>query len=567
MMPTTVHDEPFIPDSVPPASAVVFPGVAAILPALALGACGDGGSAPGGATSVTPTPTPTAALPTATEASRFLAQASMGGSRADIDSLAASGFDTWLTTQFAMPRATSLWDWLVAAGYNATTNINTTNGFNNAVWSQLITGQDTLRQRVGLSLLDMLVVSIDGLNTNWRTFAAAAYLDVLWDGAFGNYRDLLDKITTNAAMAYWLTFINNRKASAATGAQPDENYARELMQLFTIGLYNLKDDGSQQLVSGKPVESYTQDDVSGLARVFTGFVLDSVDSTTPDRLRRPLVQKAGDHETAASTFLGTTVPAGTDGFGAAKIALDAIFAHQNLPPFVSKQLIQRLVTSNPSPGYTGRVVAVFKNNGSGVRGDLKAVVRAILTDTEARGTVRLNDPDFGKLREPVVRLTNWARAFGVTSPSGAWAIGDTSSAVNRLAQGVGHSPSVFNFFRPGYSPPNSALSAAGLVAPEFQITSEPTIVAYVNYMQMLIQSGTGDVKADYTAILAKAADSAALTGELNTVLASGQLSSTTLATIRTAVDTIATTSPALLLNRVQTAILLTMASPDYIAQK
>ena len=198
---------------------------------------------------------------------------------------------------------------------------------------------------------------------------------------------------------------------------------------------------------------------------------------------------------------------------------------------------------------------------------MKAVLRAILTDAEARGGASLADANFGKLREPVVRLTNWARAFGVTSPSDAWAIGDTSSATNRLAQGVGHAPSVFNFFRPGYTPPNSALASAGLVAPEFRVTNEPSVVAYVNYMQALIQFGTGDVKPDYTAILTKAADSAALVAEVGALLAAGQLSSATVTAIRTAVDSLATTSPALLTARVQTAILLTMASPDYIAQK
>jgi hypothetical protein len=167
----------------------------------------------------------------------------------------------------------------------------------------------------------------------------------------------------------------------------------------------------------------------------------------------------------------------------------------------------------------------------------------------------------------VLRLTNWARAFGVTSASDAWAIGNTSSSLNRLAQAVGHTPSVFNFFRPGYAPPNTAIATAGLVAPEMQVTNEPSVIAYVNYMQSLIQSGTGDVRADYTAILTKATDSTALIDEVNVLMAGGGLSSATVATIKTAVDSIGTTTAALLNNRVYTAILLTMASPDYLAQK
>lgn len=542
--------------------------VTAAVPMLALAACGggDGGGSSGSSGSVTPSP-PAAPPPTTAQAGRFLAQSSMGSSRADVDKVVSTGYNAWLTEQFAAPRATTFWDWLVAGGFNAATNRDTQNGFDAAVWKQLISGQDQLRQKVGTALLNMLVVGIDGLNTNWTAFAMAAYMDVLWDNAFGNYRDILDKISTNAAMGVWLTFIGNRKANTTTGAQPDENYARELMQLFSLGLYKLNADGTQQMAGSNPVETYGPDDVSGLARVMTGFNMDSSDSTTPDRLRRTLINTASQHELGTKTFLGTTIPANTTGFDSLKIALDTIFAHQNIAPFVSKQLIQHLVTSNPSAEYVGRVSAVFANNGSGVRGDMKAIIRAILTDTEARSDASLTAANAGKLREPVARLTGWARAFGVTSPSDAWAIGNTTSTTNRLAQSTGRSGSVFNFFRPGYAPPNTAIATAGLVSPEMQITSEPTVIAYINYMQSLIQSGTGDVKADYTAILTKATDSAALIDEVNLLVAGGQLSATTIATIKTAVDSIGTTTAALLNNRVYTAILLTMAAPDYLVQK
>ena len=490
----------------------------------------------------------------------------MGATKADITALQSSTYDAWLTTQFAIPRATSHWDWLVAQGYRDPVNLISEAGFDATVWRQAIIGQDQLRQRVGLSLLDFLVIGIDGLLT-WRGFAAAAYFDVLLDNAFGNFRDLIEKITLNAGMGSYLTFVNNRKADTIVGSQPDENYARELMQLFTIGLVKLNADATVQTTGGKPDESYKPEDVSGLARVFTGFVLDSSDRTTPDRLRRPMVQRASDHELGAKTFLGVTIPAGTDGIASLKIALDTIFAHPNVPPFVSKQLIQRLVTSNPSTAYVGRVSAVFANNGSGVRGDMKAVIRAILLDNEARSDAGLTNPSFGKLREPVVRLTNWARAFGVTSASDAWAFGNTTSTANRLGQSIGHSPSVFNFFRPGYSPPNTSISASNLVGPEFQITNEPSVVAYVNYMQSLIQNGAGDAKANYTEILTKASDSQALVDEVNLVLAAGQLSAATITTIKTAVDTISFTGTNGPINRVYAAILLVIAAPEYIAQK
>jgi uncharacterized protein (DUF1800 family) len=198
---------------------------------------------------------------------------------------------------------------------------------------------------------------------------------------------------------------------------------------------------------------------------------------------------------------------------------------------------------------------------------MKAIIRAILLDTEARSDANITNPSFGKLREPVVRLTNWARAFGVTSPSEAWNFGDTSSTANRLGQSIGHAPSVFNYFRPGYAPPNTSIAASNLVGPEFQITSEPSVIAYVNYMQSLIQNGAGDAKANYTEILTKAADSQALVDEINLVLAAGQLSTTSIATIKAAVDSISATTTSGPANRVYTAILLTMAAPDYIAQK
>ena len=541
--------------------------VAAPALALALAACGDGGSGgtTAGATASTAPVVVVDAPITTAQASRLLAQGTMGATTASIQAVIDKGYAGWLDAQFATARTTIFWDWLNANGYNVAANVNSETGWDPAIWSQLISAPDQLRQRVGMALLDMLVVGIGGINLNWKQFAMAAYADVLWDNAFGNYRQILDGITFNAAMGSFLTFLGNRKANATTGAQPDENYARELMQLFTLGLYQLNMDGSVKTGGGAALETYTPADVSGLARVFTGLNLANSTSTTPDRYKLPLVMTASSHEAGTSTFLGTTVSG--EGVAAIKTALDAIFAHPNLPPFVSKQLIQRLVTSNPSPAYVGRVSAVFADNGKGVRGDLQAVVRAILTDTEARADAALTASSAGKLREPVMRLTNWARAFGATSPSSAWAIGDTSSTTNRLGQSPGRSSTVFNFFRPGYAPPSTAISAAGLVAPEFQITNEQTVVAYVNYIYALIVNGAGDAKADYTAILAKAGDSQALVDQVNLLLAASQLSVATVASIKAAVDSIATTATNAAQNRVNTAILLTLASPDYLTVK
>jgi uncharacterized protein (DUF1800 family) len=536
----------------------------ALAPMIALAACsGGGGTSP--TPSPAPTPAPTSAAITKVQASRFLAQATMGTTDAMIADVQAKSFDGWLSAQFALPRATTHWDWLVAQGYSASTYINSEAGFDPTMWRQLIVEPDQLRQRVGFALSEIMVVGIAGINLNWKQFAAAGYVDVLLDNAFGNFRTLLDAITTNAAMASYLTFLGNRKANAATGAVPDENYARELMQLFTLGLYQLNMDGTNKLSAGNPLETYAQADVSGLARIFTGLSLANSTSTTPDRYRLPLVMNASLNETGSSSFLGASVSGG--GMAAIKTALDTIFAHPNVPPFFARQLIQKLVTSNPSPAYVSRVSAIFADNGSGTRGDMKAVIRAVLLDSEARNDTALTSSSAGKLREPIARVTGWARAFGAASPSNAWAFGDTSSSSTRLAESPGRSSSVFNFFRPGYSPPNTAISSAGLVAPEFQITNELSVVAYINYLQTLIASGAGDTKADYGVIATLASDSQALIDQVNLLVASGQLSTATVAAIKAAIDSISLTASNGPGNRVGTAILLTMASPDYLTLK
>ncbi|OYU42995.1 MAG: hypothetical protein CFE44_20825 [Burkholderiales bacterium PBB4] len=368
-----------------------------------------------------------------------------------------------------------------------------------------------------------------------------------------------------------MTYRGNVKANATTGSQPDENYARELMQLFTIGLQMLNPDGSLQLKNGLPIESYTQDDVSGMARVWTGWDFDTTGFVGPygiEAVTRPMTQVASRYETGSKTFLGVTVPASSSAAQSLQIALDTVFNHPNTAPFISRQLIQRMVTSNPSGAYVGRVAAVFTNNGAGVRGDLKAVVKAVLLDTEARNMENVAVAGYGKLREPIARLLNWARAFQANSPSDSWNIGNLSDSATRLGQSPMRSPSVFNFFRPGYVPAGSELAQQGLVAPEFQITNESSIAGYVNFMQRVISgAGVGDVRADYSSSLALVADPMALLNELNLVLASNQIPPATLASLKTALDTISITTATGKNNRVYAAVLLVMASPAYLAQK
>jgi uncharacterized protein (DUF1800 family) len=347
-----------------------------------------------------------------------------------------------------------------------------------------------------------------------------------------------------------------------------------VMQLFTIGLVQLEADGTPRLVNGRTVESYVQADVTGLARVFTGWERapgGANDNMATDVLV-PLVNIASRHETGTKSFLGVTIGANTSGTESLRIALDTLFNHANVGPFIGRQLIQRLVTSNPSRGYVGRVAAAFANNGSGVRGDLKAVLRAVLTDVEARSlNAARGNSNYGKLREPVLRFAHWARASRANSASGQWRLGNLSDPASRLGQSPLRSPSVFNFYRPGYVPPNTVIAAAQQVAPEFQITTESSVAGYLNFMQGAISTTSGvsgsDIVANYSAWLALAGDAAALADEANLVLAAGKLPSGRVALVRDAIASYGSSTDTDRRRRVQAALLLTLASPDYLAMQ
>ena len=501
---------------------------------------------------------------TANDAARFLAQAAFGGTAAEAAAVRRLGFDGWLAAQFALPRSQSHWDWLVANGYAVVANTFNFSGVDNTLWRKLMSSPDVLRQRVALALSEIFVISMDGLPVNWRGMVAASYMDTLETHAFGNYRQLLEAVTLSVGMGVYLNMRGNQKADGK-GREPDENYAREVMQLFTIGLHKLNPDGSVQTVNGVAQDTYTQDDIKGLARVFTGWDYDRFDRNVPDHASRPMAFAANRHSPETKSFLGVNLPAGTDGVGELRAALDTLANHANVGPFIGKQLIQRLVTSNPSAAYVGRVAAVFANNGQGVRGDLAAVVRAVLLDVEAR--TPSTQPGGGKLREPMVRLVQWARTFNATSPLGKWNVGNMSSASTRLGQSPLRSPSVFNFFRPGYVPPGTTLGTAGLMAPEFQLTNESTVVGYANWMQTVIGSGVGEVKGDYTPWVPLATTPSALFDELNTLLAAGQLGAASRATITAAVGSMAAATDANKLNRVYATVWLIMCSPEYLVQK
>jgi uncharacterized protein (DUF1800 family) len=575
---------------------------AALLSSAALAACGGGG---GGSAANSAAPTPVIAgtvihlstsgytqLTSVTDAqiSRFLQQAQFSASDADIASVRSLGYAHWLEAQVAKSSGIMGWDWLNAQGYGDVSSPN--NYYDNTypgdymIWRQLMGAPDPTRKRMALALSEILVVSLSGLDFNWRSHALAGYWDVLNTHAFGNYRDLLGAITLNVAMGYYLNTRGNRRADGR-GSQPDENYAREVMQLFTIGLVELNPDGTPRLDgNGNKIDTYGASDVSQLAQVFTGWDLDMSQNapaniaqtgggtrTVPSvhYTRLPMVQSGNNHSTVDSTFLGTTVRGSLTATQALNAALDHLFNHANTAPFVCKQLIQRLVTSNPSAAYVQRVAAVFADNGSGVRGSLAHVYAAILLDDEARSPAVLGSGQFGKLREPMLRLVQWARTFGAASANGTWKINDLSNAGYYIGQSPLRSPSVFNFFRPGYVPPYVAPGpslTAGSVAPEFQLVNESSVGGYINYLQNTIQSGiNADIKAGYVAELALAGNASALLDRLNLLLCAGQLSAASRSLILTALSAMPSSTDTNKHNRVYAGVLMVMASADYLVQK
>lgn len=514
-------------------------------------------------------------------ASRFLAQASFGPTSASIDEVAASGAAAWINAQFTKPQTLHrLYMDKIQASLPEGTKIGLTQ-IHESFWQQAATGNDQLRQRVAFALSQIYVVSVlDGTVVNFPR-GVASYYDMLGQHAFGNFRQLLEGVALHPMMGIYLSHLRNQKESGSRVA--DENFAREIMQLMSIGLYQLNPDGSVKSSGGKPIETYTHDDVSGLAKVFTGWSWYGPDQTNnrfaggtpdPDRDWKPMQNYPAMHSSSEKRFLGATISGATTGQADLKVALDTLFNHPNVGPFIGRQLIQRLVMSNPSPAYVGRVAAAFADNGAGVRGDMKAVLRAILLDSEARAAEPRQ-----KVREPVLRLANWMRAFNAKSASGRFLLGNQDDPLTALGQTSMRSPSVFNFYRPAYVPPNTSISAAGMVAPEMQIVAEPSVTGYLNYMQDVIARGTGearDIVPNYQAELALAETPEKLVDRIDLLLLNGSMSSTLRNRIISAVNSVPvpasnggnaaaiTTAKS---NRVYLTIFLAMASPEYIVQK
>ncbi|MDQ3120717.1 MAG: DUF1800 family protein [Verrucomicrobiota bacterium] len=519
----------------------------------------------GGQAAPAPTPPPAlaAGTPTPTDAARFLEQATFGPKAAQITQVRSQGFDAFLNEQFNAP-PTYLLPYVDASGVIPPAFAQV----QEAWWNRTIAAPDQMRQRVAFALSEILVVSAESAGLGNEGVGLATYYDVLLRNAFGNFRTLLDEVTLNPAMGRFLDMLRNEKADPARGRIPNENFAREILQLFSIGTYRLHLDGSLAFSSlGLPIETYGQEAILGLSEVFTGWTYAHTGTPrwngVPPNYREPMISVPSRHEMEAKVILdGVALPANQSAPEDLGDALDTIFAHPNVGPFICQQLIQRLVTSNPSPGYVHRVASIFNNNGQGVRGDLRAVVRAILMDYDARGESR-SGQGAGHLREPVLRVTSLLRAFGASTPTGKFSI----TGLSALGQTPLRAPTVFNFFSPDYQSPGP-IAEAHLKSPEFQITTETTVVTIANYLRNAVNFGLGPADNRTTLNLAYelsiAGNSAQLVDHLNGLLMASGMSPEMRSIMITTLDRIAATNPT---ERVRTAIYLIVTSPEYVIQK
>ncbi|MBT8442210.1 MAG: DUF1800 domain-containing protein [Gammaproteobacteria bacterium] len=450
---------------------ILFGGLTAVILAGCGGSSGSGG---------TPPPAPPPPGISEAEAVRFLRQASFGPTEQDVAAVIAMGYADWIDAQIATPATSQV------AILNRLGTVDDEDGHNDRVEAWLesaLIGPDQLRQRVAFALSEIMVVSQQsGLFA--QPYGTANYYDLLLTSAFGNFRQLMEDVTLSPAMGVYLSMLGNQKPNPAFNIRPDENYARELMQLFTIGLVELNQDGTvRRDAQNQPLPTYDQDIIEGFAHVFTGWTFGGSPSFIQPSFDylQPMQAFPFWHDTGAKQVLNNeTIPAGQTPEQDLTAALDNIFAHPNVAPFISKQLIQKLVTSNPSPAYVQRVATVFDDNGTGVKGDLAAVVKAILLDDEARS--QADSEEDGKVVEPVIRLIALWRAFDATARDGRF---DFPLLGIVTGQGPLQARSVFNFFQPGYAPPGE-IKDQGLVAPEMEIVDELQVAFRYNVFTLAI---------------------------------------------------------------------------------
>lgn len=481
------------------------------------------------------------------EAARFLWRATYGPLDSEIDRVMTLGYEAWIDEQQAL---SATLHYPLLAGYSGEVGQDQRQ---RVWWDVARDAPDQLRQRSAFALSEILVVSDLNGDLEGQPLALAAYYDLLVSQAFGNYRDLLEAVTLTPVMGHYLSMFRSTR-DPVLGIEPDENYAREIMQLFSIGLVQLNLDGSVIMNGGQPVPTYNQSDIVGLAEAFTGWNFAGADGGDGDcepwewrwpesNWLEPMApclvtnpnngQPSNYHVTTAKTIVGGVVlPAGQTAEQDLQQALDTLFNHPNVGPFLSRRLIQRMVTSNPSGQYISRVAQVFNDNGAGVRGDLGAVFKAILMDPEALNGVNAN-PNFGKLREPLLAQTQINRVYSAqispvfaADPDCCW-----PGAIYRpewfFGQAALRSPSVFNFFKPDFAQPG-AIENLGLVSPEFEISTETQIVTLANfYFETLIWGPPYPWQTEHElqigGLLAIASDAGALVDQVDQDLLYGAL--------------------------------------------
>lgn len=501
------------------------------------------------------------------QAASFLLQAQISCTKADIAHVKKLGYAGWLSSKMNTgQQGVTGWNWLLQNGYNRSAIMFSRAYADPMIWAQLMNPADGLRKRVALALSEIFVISTTGMTIESPMFAMAGYWDLLMRNAFGNFRTLLGEIALNPAMGNYLTILGSEKTNAATGKRPDQNFARELLQLFTIGVHELQPNGIPKTSGGRPIETYTADTVASLAHVFTGYELNKtghVAASKPEVARNPMKVNLSKHSQENVRIFGVTIPGTLSPSVKLNRALDVIFKHPNVGPFIGLQLIQRLVKSSPSPAYVARVAAAFNNNGKGVRGDMRHVIAAVLLDSEARFPSS-TDNWSGKMREPMVRFAQWGATFGAKpKPGDTWRIFDLT---DKLGQSPLRPDSVFGYFRPEYVPPNTLLAGHRKTAPEFRVTDETSAATFINTLSGYMRDWY-PIVGTYTTELSLATNPAALVQHLNLILAGGQLSPRIVSLITAAVTNITTAFGNYRRERVTAAVVMIMSCAEYTIQK
>lgn len=512
--------------------------------------------------------------PTSGKASRFLQQTTFGATSESIDRVVDLGYEGWIDWQLSLP-ATKHITYYGPFNYDPD---NTWSLYVDAWWHRSLKAEDQLRQRVAFALSEIWVVSQYGVSASGieGSKSLSNYYDILLKHSFGNYRDLMQDITLNPVMGEYLSMLRNRKPDLERNIRPDENYAREFMQLFTVGLVELNLDGSPKLDdNGDAIPTYGQADIEGLAHVFTGWTWANAETfwwwDESRDLVGPMKVFPEFHADGEKRIInGGVIPAGQTPEQDLEQALDHIFNHPNVGPFVAKQLIKKLVTSNPSPEYVERVASKFNDNGQGVRGDMRAVVKAILLDDEAINGQSSHGKPFGKLKEPILKLSAFWRAFNANSETGTF---EFRWVDNDFAQGPFKSPSVFNFFSPNYQPAG-ALRDADINAPEFEIHTEGTMAKITNHLHWRSMSmnnlertspDTKDIIVNYTRERNLAASSdQELIEHLDTLLLAGTMTGHMKTVLADYLGAIAEDDPE---RKAVEAIALVITSPEFAVQR